>query len=52
MDDQWVEVRPALGFVDARYGFRIGRVRGQPVDRLGRDRDRLSGENQPRGLRD
>ena len=36
MDDQRVEARPALGFVDARYGFRVGRVGGEPVDGLGR----------------
>ena len=52
MDDERIEARPALGFVDARDRFGIGRVRGEAVDGLGGDRDRLAGEDQPRRFRD
>ena len=50
--DQRVEARPALGLVDARDGVGVGRVGGEAVDRLGRHRDWLAGEDQPRGFGD
>ena len=48
MDDQGIEGGPALGFVNPGDGLRIGRVGGEPVNRLGRDRDRLAGQDQAR----
>ena len=41
VDDQRIEARPALGFVDAGDGAGVRRVGGEAVDRLGRHRDRL-----------
>ena len=52
VDDQRVEARPALGGVDARDGFGIGGVGGEAVDGLGRHRDRLAGQHQPRRFGD
>ena len=52
MDDQRIEARAALGGVDARDRFGIGGVGGEAVDGLGRHRDRLAGEDQPRGFGD
>jgi hypothetical protein len=52
MDDQRVERRPALGRIDAGDRVRAGRVRGEAVDGLGRNRDRLAGADQPRRLGD
>ena len=37
--DQRVEARPALGLEDRRHGGRIGRVRAQAIDGLGRQDD-------------
>ena len=52
VDDQRVEAGPALGLVDPRDCLGVGRVGGEAVDRLGRHRDRLAGEDQPRGFGD
>src|SRR6185312_5541010 len=52
MYDQRVEARPALGLIDARDGLGVGRVGGEPVYSLGRNPDRLAGEDQPRGFSD
>ena len=52
MDDQRIEARPALGLVDARDRLGVGRVGGKAVDRLGRHRDRLAGQDQPRRFGD
>ena len=52
VNNQWVEGGSSLGLVDSRDGFGVGRVAGEAVDRLGRDRDRLAGEDQARGLGD
>jgi hypothetical protein len=52
VDDQRIEARAALGGVDARDRFGIGGVGGEAVDGLGRHRDRLAGEDQPRRLGD
>ena len=52
MDDQRVEARAALGGIDARDRFGVGGVGGEAVDGLGRHRDRLAGEHQPRGFGD
>ena len=52
MDDQRVEGRAALGGVDARDGGGVGGVGGEAVDGLGRHRDRLAGEDQPRRFGD
>ena len=41
MGDQRIEARPAFRLEDAGDGFAIGRVAGEAVDRLGRDRDDL-----------
>ena len=35
MDDQRIEIRPALGAIDRRYGFGTISPRGEPVDRFG-----------------
>ena len=51
VDDQRVEARPALGRIDPRHGFRIGRIRGEAVDGLGRHRDRLAGKRSAAPLR-
>lgn len=52
MDNQRVEAWSSLGFVDARNRLGVGSVSGEAVDRLGCDRDRLAGEDQPRRLGD
>ena len=52
VDDQWVEARPALGFVNACDGRRIRGVGGKSVDRLGRHSDGIAGEDPLRGLGD
>ena len=52
MHNQRVEARSSLRFVDPRDRFGIGRVSGEAVDRLGRHRDGLAGEDQPRGFGD
>jgi len=48
MDDERVEGRPALGLVDARDRFAIGRVGGEAVDGLGRHRHDATVGDQPR----
>src|SRR5438270_8031353 len=50
--NQWVEAWSSLGFVDPSDRFAFGRIGGKPVDGLGRYRDRLTGEDQPRRLAD
>ena len=45
--DQRIEARPALRFVDAGDGFGVRGIRREPVDRLGRNCDRLSVGDQP-----
>ncbi len=50
--NQWIEAGSSLGFIDTRDRFRVGCVGGEPVDRLGRDRDRLPVEDQPRRFGD
>jgi hypothetical protein len=50
MDDERVEARPALGFVDARDRRAIARIGGQTLYRLGRHGVRLAGRDQPRCL--
>ena len=52
VDDQGIEAGPTLGRVDARDGVGVGSVGGEAVDGLGRHRDRLAGEHEPRGLGD
>ena len=52
VNDQRVEARSSLRFVDARDRFGVGGVSRETVDRLGRDRDRLAGEDQPPRLGD
>ena len=47
-----LKLGPALGLVDAGDGFGVGGVGGEAVDGLGRNRDRLAGEDQARGLGD
>ncbi len=49
--DQRVEVRPALGGEHGGDGAVGGGVRPQAVDRLGREGDQLTGQQQGRGLR-
>ena len=41
MRDQRIEARPAFRLEDARDGLAVGRVAGEAVDGLGRDRDDL-----------
>ncbi len=48
MHDQWVEPRPALGGKDCRDGPLVGGVGAEPVNGLGRERDKLPGAQQPR----
>ena len=50
MHDQWIEARPALGFVNTRDRFRVGCIGGKAIDRLSRHSDRLAGQHQPRRL--
>ena len=45
VDDQRIEGRSSLRFVDARDRFSVGRVGREPIDRLCGDRDRLSSED-------
>ena len=52
MDDERIEARTALGFVDAGDRFAVGRVGGEAVDGLGRHRDGLAGRDQPRRFGD
>ncbi len=52
MDDQGIEIRSALGRVDALDGGLVRRVGGEAVDRLGRHGDRLAGKDQAAGLDD
>ena len=52
MHDQRVEAWSSLGLVDARYCLGVGRVGCEPIDSLGRNRDRLAGEDQPGGFCD
>jgi hypothetical protein len=40
--DHRVVVRPALGFVDARHGGRVFRIRAEAVDGLGRESDQAA----------
>ena len=42
MDDQRVEARTALGFVDLCHGFPIGSIGGEAVDGLGRHADQAA----------
>ena len=46
MGDQRIEARPAFGLEDAGDGLAIGRVAGEAVDGLGRDRDDFAGFEQ------
>ena len=48
--DQRIEARSALRREDARDGFAVRRVRGEPVDGLGGQRDQFPGAQQRRGL--
>jgi len=52
VDDQRVEARSSLGFIDARDGLAIGRVGRQAVDGFGRDGDGPAFGDQPRRFRD
>jgi hypothetical protein len=52
MDDQGIEAWAPLGFIDPRDGPRIRRVGGEAVNRLGRNRDRFAGQDQPSGFGD
>ena len=48
VDDQRTRIRPSLGFEDALHGRFVERIRAQPVDGLGRERDQASGAQQLR----
>ena len=50
VDDEGNELRPALGLVNSGDRRRVGRIGREAVDRLGGDRDRLPGEDQPGGF--
>ena len=50
MGDQRIEARTAFCFEDASDGLAIGRVAGEAIDRLGRDRDDLAGFEQRESL--
>ena len=50
--NQGVEAWSSLGFIDSCDRLGVGRVGGEAIDRLGRNRDRLAGEDQPRSLGD
>jgi len=52
MDDERIEAGPSLGGEDARDGAVVGRVAAEPVDRFRRERDKLTGPQQRRGLGD
>ncbi len=49
MDDQRVVGRPALGGEDLGHRRRVGGIRPQAVDRLGRDGDQFAGDQQVDG---
>ncbi len=51
MGDQRIERRAALGGIEPRHRRAVGRVRAEPVDRLGGERHEPAGREAARGLR-
>ena len=52
MDNERIEARPPLRFIDPRDRFAVGRVGGETIDCLGRHGDDFAAQDQPRRLGD
>ena len=50
--NQRIECRPAFGFVEARDGAAVGRIRAEAVDGLGRKGDKSAGGKDAHRVRD
>src|SRR5271169_4269519 len=52
MGDERVERRPAFGFVEARDGAAVGRIRAEAINGLGRKSDKSGGGKNANRVRD